>query len=179
MGIEARKYATHRGELPCLQHIATPAIRRNFQPSMNVTTRLSLLAALPLWLASCTTGLDLVIGERNVETDEFYLAGGEPHTGRRRHRPKPEKSEWMAEARRGQYADGDYDDPICGSHARALDLKSQPLEPLYPPAWTSGISASWIWQPLRLRQWIHLVPATWARGAMEALMEWATTTWPS
>ena len=39
-----------------------------------------LLLALPLWLASCTSSIDL-IGERALESDEFYLSGGEPHVG--------------------------------------------------------------------------------------------------
>ena len=39
-----------------------------------------LLLALPLWLASCTSSMDL-IGDRTLESDEFYLSGGEPHTG--------------------------------------------------------------------------------------------------
>ena len=39
-----------------------------------------LLLALPLGLASCTTSMDLM-GERFVESDEFYLSGGESHSG--------------------------------------------------------------------------------------------------
>lgn len=36
------------------------------------------LLLLPLWLASCTSSLDLV-GEHSLEHDEFYLSGGERH----------------------------------------------------------------------------------------------------
>lgn len=66
-----------------------------------------LLLALPLWLASCTSSMDL-IGDRTTESDEFYLSGGEPHVG----------DDALEAARReqlldqyDQYTQGDYDAP--------------------------------------------------------------------
>lgn len=69
-----------------------------------------LLLALPLWLASCTSSIDL-IGERALESDEFYLSGGEPHVG----------DDALEAARQqqlldqyDQYTQSDYDSPYAG-----------------------------------------------------------------
>ena len=101
---------------------------------MNVL-RLSLFAALPLWLASCSTGIDL-IGERNVESDEFYLAGGEPHTGDAAI-DEARYGDWMDEV--DEFNDGDFDTPYAGPLSGRS--KSQ-LWNRYTPAWTNGISSS-------------------------------------
>ena len=101
---------------------------------MNVL-RLSLFAALPLWLASCSTGIDL-IGERNVESDEFYLASGEPHTGDAAI-DEARYGDWMDEV--DEFNDGDFDTPYAGPLSGRS--KSQ-LWNRYTPAWTNGISSS-------------------------------------
>ena len=61
-----------------LQSVAALHFQCKFPTLMNQKSLL--LLALPLWLASCTTSMDLM-GERAVESDEFYLSGGEPHSG--------------------------------------------------------------------------------------------------
>ncbi|MAC17974.1 MAG: hypothetical protein CMC97_06745 [Flavobacteriales bacterium] len=70
-----------------------------------------LLLALPFWLASCMSSMDL-IGERALEADEFYLSGGEPHVG----------DDALEAARQqqllnqyDQYAQSDYDTPYTGT----------------------------------------------------------------
>ncbi len=95
-----------------------------------------LLLALPLWLASCTTGLDLV-SDRNLETDEFYLAGGEPHIGDG-DIDRAREEQW-ADAY-GEYADGDYDDP----HGAQRGYGSQSnLWNRYTPGWSSGFASGY------------------------------------
>jgi hypothetical protein len=64
---------------PRLQPVANLHFQCTFPMLMNQKPLL-LLLALPMLLASCTTALD-VVGGRAVETDEFYLAGGEMHSG--------------------------------------------------------------------------------------------------
>ena len=95
---------------------------------------ISLLAAMPLCWASCTTGLDLV-GERYVETDEFYLAGGESHIG----------DEAIDEARYGQwmdeydeYSDGEFDDPYAG---QMIGASRSQLWNRYTPGWAGGFNS--------------------------------------
>jgi hypothetical protein len=130
--IEARKYATHRGQ-PSPQHIVTPVIHRNLQPSMNVL-RLSLIAALPLWLASCSTGIDLM-GERQLESDEFYLSGAEPHTGDAAI-DEARYGQWMEEV--DEFNDADFDDPYAGN---ATGRSNSQLWNRYTPGWSNGLTS--------------------------------------
>ena len=101
---------------------------------MNVL-RLSLLAALPLWLASCATGIDL-IGDRQLESDEFYLAGGEPHTGDEAI-DDARYGQWMDEV--DEFNDGDFDDPYAGNYSGRSNSQ---LWNRYTPGWSSGLTSS-------------------------------------
>ena len=100
---------------------------------MNVL-RLSLLAALPLWLASCSTGIDL-IGERQLETDEFYLAGDEPHIGDAAI-DEARYGQWMEEY--DEYSDGEFDDPYAG---QMIGASRSQLWNRYTPGWAGGFNS--------------------------------------
>jgi hypothetical protein len=95
-----------------------------------------LLLALPLWLASCSTGLDLM-GERAIETDEFYLAGGEPHLGDDAI-DQARAEQWADEY--GDYADSDYDNPYAAYLGDRRSTQSR-LWNRYTPGWASGYNS--------------------------------------
>lgn len=91
------------------------------------------LLALPLWLASCSAGSDL-IGTYYVESDEFYLEGGERHTGDAAI-DEARAQLWTDEY--GDYGDGDYDDPYA---ARMGPGSTQSrLWNRYTPGWSNGL----------------------------------------
>ena len=101
-------------------------------------SNLPLLLALPLWLASCAPSMDL-IGERNTETDEFYLLGGEAHAGDAA--LEAARQQMMLE-QYGDYMEGDYDDPYSGPYISAPHTQSQ-LWNRYTPGWNSGFNTGW------------------------------------
>ena len=95
-----------------------------------------LLLALPLWLASCAPSMDLY-GERSIETDEFYLAGGEPHSA---DAVLDAAREQMLMDQYGEYMADDYDDPYGSQYINAPHTRSQ-LWNRYTPSWQTG--AGW------------------------------------
>jgi len=100
---------------------------------MNVL-RLSVIAALPLWLASCSTGIDLM-GERQLESDEFYLSGAEPHTGDAAI-DQARYGQWMEEV--DEFNDADFDDPYAGN---ATGRSNSQLWNRYTPGWSNGFGS--------------------------------------
>lgn len=94
-----------------------------------------LLLALPLWLASCSNGLELM-GERSTETDEFYLAGGEPHIGDGVIE-QARAEQWAQQ--HADFADEDYDDPYGAQRGYQGSTQSR-LWNRYTPGWASGFN---------------------------------------
>lgn len=99
---------------------------------------LLLLLTLPLWLASCSPSMDL-IGERSMETDEFYLMGGEAHAG---DASIEAARQAMMLDQYDEFMDEDYDDPYAGQYGYAPPTGSQ-LWNRYTPGWSSGMNAGW------------------------------------
>lgn len=96
-----------------------------------------LLLALPLWLTSCSNGLELM-GERYTETDEFYLAGGESHIGD--DAIEQARAEQWAD-QYGEFGDSEYDDPYAAYLGDRRSTQSR-LWNRYTPGWTQGFGYS-------------------------------------